>query len=150
MVDQKTVAIEDYNRMEIEFASYLDTHPQQTREQAYLIFKAGWMARIHAARASIGSYSVDGADAVMYETMRLLEKHINHLDRLVYSNYRVGNERARRIEDLQRMIRESGKDPVDAPLWRRVSEQRREIKRLAREIAALKAASTSNEQEQGR
>jgi hypothetical protein len=130
------VALEDYSRMEIAFAAYLDAHPEETRADSYMKFKAGWVARVNAARTSLGSYSVDGSDAVMYETMRLLEEHIRHLDRLVFSNWRVGNERAREIEKLRLMIRESGGDPDDAPLWRRISEQRKEIRRLSRLVAS--------------
>lgn len=118
--------------MEIAFAAYLDAHPDETRADSYMKFKAGWMARANAARTSLGSYTVDADDAVMFETMRLLEEHIKHLDRLMFSDWRVGNERARKIEALNAMIRGSGGDPDEAPLWRRISEQRREIRRLTK------------------
>lgn len=129
-----SVATDDYTRMEIAFAAYLDTHPDDTRADAYMRFKAGWTGRVNAARASLNSYSVDGADAVMYEAMRLLEEHIRHLDRTVFSTWRVNNERAREIDKLRLMIREMGGEPDDAPLWRRISEQRKEIRRLTREL----------------
>lgn len=92
-------------------------------------------ARAEAARASLGSTSVSPDDAVMFEVMRLFEEHIRHLDRLVFSDWRVSNERKREVERLRHMIRESGKDPSDAPLWRRISEQRKEIRRLTRALA---------------
>lgn len=130
------VAFEDYQRMEIAFASYLDAHPDETREAAYMRFKAGWSARVTAARQSIGSYSTSASDAVMYEAMRLLEEHVKHLNRLAFSEYRVSNERTREIDRLRHMIRESGADPDDAPLWRRISEQRKQIRRLQKEAAS--------------
>ncbi|MEV4777476.1 hypothetical protein [Microbacterium sp. LWH12-1.2] len=138
MSDRTSVAMEDYQQFEQSLREYLDAHPEVERATAHAPFSAAWHARVRVARQGLSSYSDEPTEAMMFYVIKRLEGHISHLDKLLFSEWRTDRGRKREIASLHHMIREAGKDPDDAPLWRRISEQRKEIKRLNRDNDILR------------
>lgn len=128
----------DYNRLEIAFAGYLEASPGVKREDAFLAFQAGWLARVTAARESLGSYSMDAESAAVFELIRLLEKEASTLRNRIVALWRGSNARERRIAKLEAALLETGANLEDVPLYRRIGQQRREIERLHKLIESQK------------
>lgn len=138
MSDRVNVALEDYQQFEQSLREYLDAHPDIERSEAHGPFSAAWHARVRVARQLHGSYSDDPHEALTFYVIRKLEEHIRHLDGLIFSEWRASRVIKREAESLRHMLREKALDPADAPAWRRISEQRKEIRRLTRDNDILR------------
>lgn len=97
-------------------------------------FGAGWRARLDAALGSVGIR--DGRDGKETDIIRdqmdmLRREHARAFD-VLFRDYEHNRRQQRQIEAMREQIRVLGGDPIDAPAHRRISEQRREIKRLTK------------------
>ena len=133
-----SVAYEDHAAFEQALSEYLDAHPGVSRGDAWGAFSAAWHARVRVAREAIGRSSELPHEAMVAHLIHKLEDHIRHLDKIALNVWRGNRSRARDVESLRHMLREKNLDPRDAPAWRRISEQRKEIRRLVKENDRLR------------
>lgn len=133
-----SVALEDHQAFERAIAEYLDAHPGVKRPDVWGPFSAAWHARVRVARESVGRYSETPHEAMVSYLVQKLEDHIQHLDKLTLNVWRGARARTRDIDSLRHMLKEKKLDPRDAPAWRRISEQRKEIRRLTKENDRLR------------
>lgn len=125
---------------------YLDDHPEFERAAIYAHYVAGWKARTRAAVTSV--YSDEDASLVR-EIIDGYEAHARRIAGLRFSDWEKTRELERRVIAQGEMLRSRGLDPLDAPLWRRIAMQRREIKRLTGEADRLSGELARLLQEQG-
>lgn len=100
-------------------------------------FVAGWHARINAA---LKSWNASDEQMIRDEFERFEQGHHAMFEHIVT---RVSDEKKLRrdVEALRGAMRTMGGDPDDSPLYRRITNQRNEIKRLQAVIDALSASS---------
>ena len=131
-------AFEETQEFEQALREFLDAHPDAERKDAWAPFSAAWHARVRVARQRIGRYSELPHEAMVLHIIEKLEDHVRHLDKLVFGGWRAHRALTRDVESLRHMLREKNLDPRDAPAWRRISEQRKEIRRLIKENDRLR------------
>lgn len=101
-------------------------------------FQAGWEARMEHARTELGRHgNVRAADVLIQNFNDVLEtygRHVSHdLD-----HWQRDWFQDKRIRALEDQVRELSGDPNECFAYRRISEQRRQLREKDRIIAELK------------
>lgn len=104
---------------------------------AFSAFAAGWRARYDEAERNIRSQGSDDDFKVIQAQMELLEREYSRAWDEVMKYLDTNMKYKRIIERLRTQIEEMGGNPDEAPLYRRISNQRKELKALLRLIDTL-------------
>lgn len=126
----------DAQRFEAALSAY--TEEGHDRREVWDAFKRGWHARVNAARTSLNRPYEDAEDVMILDLFKLLEDSNKRLSDLYRGNWLTERRLRRQVEQMRVLLRDAGKDPADAPLARRISEQRKQLKAQNRAIAILK------------
>lgn len=111
------------------FSRFLDMYPDADRKETYRAFMAGWDARTSHATSEVFDDPDVGAVHQILNAYRDREANeITWVLRLVGNLRQVRRENAA----LTAMMETADRNPADAPLHRRIGEQRRQIRELHR------------------
>lgn len=100
-------------------------------------FFDGWQARFDAATVA---FSTEGDVGLIQDQLNLLERQYDRAWGEYFKAHKKIAMYQRLLESQREMIRNRGGDPIEAPAWRRISEQRKELRSLHRENLRLKGA----------
>lgn len=128
---------EEFAAMETAFADHLRAHPEKTRSEVHSAFVAGWRARTkHAEKVA----AEDPDAGAVLQIIGDFEAREDRLREYTEGSWVRARELRRRVAALTAQAESRGQVPEDAPLYRRIGEQRRQLREYERIIADLRVA----------
>lgn len=121
-------------RREAHFQSWLQEHPDRERAQDFAAFNAGWAARTLAASRG----TLAGDFEVLRDWVELYRKDAHRIFEQTIRTYSASLADKRLIEGLRAQILALKANPDDAPAYKRIANQRRELRESRAEIDRLR------------
>lgn len=121
------------------FAEHPERRTATDGESHFGAFCAGWHYRYETAASRVGLR--DDTDlAVIHGHLNWLEsEHRRAWDQVMKSHYQAAGYRRILASQREQIVALKG-DPIEAPAYKRIANQRREIKRLTQELHALRGS----------
>lgn len=109
-----------------------DSQSGISRPHAHRAFFAGWSARFNVAMVRLSGKGSDESQdmSVIRDYLKVVSESSSAIHDKYFGYFMENLRLKKRIEDYQLILRKRGIEPIDVPVWKRVSMQRKELSAL--------------------